>query len=119
MPKHLTNTTEEYLSRKKINPQTECWEYTGSLNHQGYGKISAFRKTKNKIHEAGLLIHRVSYCYYNNLEIHDIDNLLICHKCDNPKCFNPNHLFIGTHKDNTSDMISKGRAWWQKQKSHS
>jgi len=57
-----------------------------------------------KVH---FLMHRVAYqVYYNdNLTSEDI----ICHKCDNPKCVNPKHLFKGTHKDNVLDKCKKGR----------
>lgn len=52
------------------------------------------------------LVHRVMYA----AEVGQIPlGLLVLHKCDNPKCCNPEHLFLGTHKDNTQDCIAKGR----------
>jgi len=52
-------------------------------------------------------VHRLSAHVFKGF---DLDSpLLICHSCDNPLCFNPDHLFVGTHKDNSDDMIKKGR----------
>lgn len=68
----------------------------------GYGCITICNKGKYKLHSA----HRISY----ELFIGKITkNKIVCHKCDNKLCVNPNHLFIGTHKQNTQDMINKKR----------
>ncbi len=64
----------------------------------GYGKI--------KENEGDVLVHRISY----RLENGDFDKRLqVCHRCDNPPCFNPKHLFLGTSFDNIQDCIRKGR----------
>jgi hypothetical protein len=68
-------------------------------NTEGYGVM--------KVKERNCLVHRVAYKLTKGpFPVHN----LICHSCDNPPCFNPVHLFVGTPKMNTQDMISKGRA---------
>lgn len=70
-----------------------CWEYQDRLDKHGYGRIDSS------------FVHRV---FYQKLK-GDIGGLCVLHKCDNPKCCNPDHLFLGTKADNTADMIAKGR----------
>lgn len=79
-------------------PNTGCWIWFGASTPLGYGKVR---------YKGGVRIaHRVSYMVYRG----DFDpKLCVCHKCDNPFCINPDHLFLGTMKDNTQDMIRKGR----------
>lgn len=96
--------TKSLLNRfmAKVDKTKTCWLWTGSKVAKGYGKI---RTTSNK-YDAPECAHRVAY----KLFIGDIPyGYLVCHKCDNPSCVNPNHLFLGTYTDNVHDMISKGR----------
>lgn len=76
----------------------ECWEWQGYLNKIGYGQAKLQKKT--------WLAHRLSYEIFIN-EIPT--NMLVLHKCDNKCCVNPEHLFLGTHADNTNDMCKKNR----------
>ena len=92
------NTIELFHTRYKINPRTQCWEWTANRHAQGYGVW----RYKGK----QLLAHRFSAEQY----IGSIEGKVVCHHCDNPCCVNPSHLFIGTQQDNVSDMMSKGRA---------
>lgn len=55
-------------------------------------------------------MHRATYCLANGLELKDIAGLVVMHTCDNPRCINPEHLVLGTQKDNMLDMRNKGRA---------
>lgn len=87
--------------------KNKCWEWKGSINHTkgGYGQLSHNKKT--------LKAHRVSY------ELHykkSLNSLHCLHKCDNPSCVNPLHLFAGTNLDNVKDKISKGRCYTGYQK---
>lgn len=80
------------------NQPSGCWIWTGSIGQNGYGKFSFLSKT--------WLPHRVSWLLFKGSIP---KKQFLCHKCDNPKCVNPDHLFLGTHKENMYDMIKKGR----------
>lgn len=88
----------EFWRRVRIKSRHECWEWLGSINTKGYGVIYWNGKTRKA--------HRISH----ELTKGETGSLLVCHKCDNTKCVNPDHLFRGSCKDNTTDMIQKGRA---------
>jgi hypothetical protein len=82
-----------------VKENGECLEWVGSYTPQGYGRTS---RKWGKQH----LAHRLSYIQ----NVGPIpDGRCICHKCDNPACVRPEHLFVGTHKDNIVDMVKKGR----------
>lgn len=81
----------------RVRKTPTCWVWTGYRNALGYGVIRGSHET--------LLAHRVSY----SLHVGPPGNLRVCHKCDNPSCVRPDHLFLGTDLDNTRDMIAKGR----------
>ena len=82
-----------------VHKTDKCWLWTGSKDKHGYGRISYNRKP--------ILVHRL-------VLILDGANIVpsdfVCHKCDNPSCVNPDHLFIGSAKDNSQDMKKKGRS---------
>lgn len=91
------------FSNYQEQSDTGCWEWLGRLNEKGYGVIDLGDNPPQRVHRIAFRLHNG---YIN-------DKLIICHKCDNPKCINPEHLFEGTAWDNTCDMINKGRAAWQ------
>jgi hypothetical protein len=75
-----------------------CWIWQRARNNQGYGVLGL----KGKI----VLAHRFSY---EKFKEHIPDGFLVCHQCDNPACVNPDHLWLGTDKDNQQDGLRKGR----------
>jgi hypothetical protein len=89
---------ERFWSKVAVttNPE-ECWEWQAAKTTKGYGRIT--------VEDRQLRAHRVSwYLTYNHWpELH------VLHKCDNPACVNPDHLFLGTDRDNMKDMIHKDR----------
>lgn len=95
------NVTPELLEKfeEKFVKTDFCWVWRGTTTTKGYGQFYC--------KEVGdVLAHRASYVIYKD-KIPDGLNAL--HKCDNPLCVNPDHLFLGTQKDNIVDMIQKGR----------
>jgi hypothetical protein len=84
-----------YVDKKGVD---ECWPWKGYKQKSGHGQFRVNRQTT--------YAHRFAYFLANPSFDQD---LCVCHKCDNPECVNPNHMFVGTHNDNTQDMIRKGR----------
>ncbi len=81
-----------------VEKTESCWNWKGFLNKKGYAQ---FRINYTR-HPA----HRVAYLLFRGpVEA----GLLVCHRCDNPRCVNPDHLFLGTNQDNVRDMVSKKR----------
>ncbi len=81
---------------------SDCLIFPGHKNEAGYGRI--------KLHGKKVYAHRLIYCQTNELSLSDISGKVVRHKCDNPSCVNPEHLCIGTQKDNMADMVSRGRS---------
>jgi hypothetical protein len=82
-----------------VNKTDSCWLWTSTVNSSGVARFSIGQKQ----HQAS----RVSWLIHNGP--FDL-SLFMCHKCDNPRCVNPDHLFLGTHLDNMADMRAKGRS---------
>jgi hypothetical protein len=82
---------------EKTNTEGSCWVWIGGKLKGGYGQFSYEGK--------GLSAHRASYMLF----VGEIGDKHVLHKCDNPSCVNPDHLFLGYPKDNSDDKVSKNR----------
>ncbi len=89
-------TLEERLVFRSKKAETGCWEWTGALNNCGYGYLGVRGKQ--------IFAHRAAWMAFVGAIPF---SKMVLHKCDNRKCINPEHLFIGTAYDNHIDMLSK------------
>lgn len=105
----LDHTPETLLKRfdAKVDkapghgPNGDCWHWTARVDGHGYGEIKVAGRYKKA--------HRLALFGPDGMG----DERFACHRCDNPRCVNPDHLFPGEAVDNVRDMHAKGRAPWQ------
>jgi hypothetical protein len=97
---HGLTEEQRFLKWVAVKSANECWEWLGSLNQEGWH--GQWRSKDGRIE----LTHRASWRLFKS-EIPG--GLFVLHRCDNPKCVNPTHLFLGNQTDNMADMYRKGR----------
>ena len=91
-------TTMERLYKRRMETPSGCWEWIGARTTAGYGEL--------------VVDGKVNYTHRLSWELHNGPipaELFVLHRCDNPPCFRPDHLFLGTHQINIADKMTKGR----------
>lgn len=91
------DVSERFWSKVDVQGPDDCWEWQAHRDRKGYGK---FQMSNSRP------AHRVAWELANGAIQND---LFVCHRCDNPSCCNPAHLFLGTNDDNLKDAVRKGR----------
>ena len=95
----ITGTiSERLMARVVIDPDTDCWNWIGCLTGAGYGQL--------RVDGKAIYTHRLAYEEFIGPIL---PNLHVLHRCDNTKCLNPKHLFIGDALANKADCIANGR----------
>lgn len=99
-------TQEFFLENSIPVPESGCWLWTRGTSSNGYGYW--------KVNGKSMVVHRLAYAAFRGPIP---DEIQTCHKCDVRSCINPDHIFLGTQKDNIQDCVAKNRQW-QVRKTH-
>jgi hypothetical protein len=95
-----TDALKAIWARVRKSPEPDgCWIYEGHISKAGYGRVHLDGKQQQA--------HRALYVATTGANL--TPSQFVCHKCDSPPCVRPDHMFVGTQKENIADMIAKGR----------
>lgn len=98
MGREAVTLADRFTDKMIPEPMSGCWLWTAATDGRGYGVIGIGRRVF-KAHRISWLLHRGPVP----------DGMDVLHRCDTPPCVNPDHLWLGTAKDNAADMVAKGR----------
>ena len=102
----ILDMAPRFYSYVKRSGANRCWKWVGTKMKNGYGVFGVGGHKQTTI-----LAHRMALALSGTFVP---INKCVCHSCDSRDCVNPAHLWLGSYKENLSDMENKGRGWWQK-----
>ena len=101
----VLNSKKRLLSFVQKDKKTKCWNWTGATKKFGYGYLIVGSRTDGS--RKTVTAHRYAFSIFNEMEIPKGEWVL--HKCDNPSCINPKHLYLGNRSQNVKDREERGR----------